>query len=68
MALQLRVLVTLTEDLGSISSTPMVAHNCLLKHPLTSMVTVVAHTRACKTFTHSKNVKKKGKFQRAHCL
>lgn len=45
MALQLRALVTLTEDLDSISSTPMVAHNCLLKHPLTSMVTVVVHIR-----------------------
>lgn len=45
MALQRRALVALTEDLGSVSSTPMVAHTCLLNLPFSSMDTVVAHTR-----------------------
>lgn len=42
---QRRALVALTRDLGSVSSTPMVAHTCLFNRALTSMDTVVAHTR-----------------------
>lgn len=57
---QRRVLVALTRDLGSVSSTPMVAHTCLLNRALASMDTAVTHTRmyACKTCTHNKNVKR----------
>lgn len=42
---QRRALVALTWNLGSVSSTPMVAHTCLFNRALTSMDTVVAHTR-----------------------
>lgn len=66
---QRRVLVALTRDLGSVSSTPMVAHTCLLNRALASMDTAVTHTRMhAKHARIIKMLKEKGKFQQAHCL